>query len=258
MASLEEIGDGLNRVLNKAAEAAAALQTAAELAEDAQQLLLAAAQGSLQADVDLTNAEFAAVVIGAQELHRSLGASISGVESILHRLELGGSASTSTVPSRTTAPPPEPVRMPLERGSREHIEELRRDLPPPVQPRSGQKTHGRWFTSTDAHDAPVRKLTSGADDLSEAVERHLTNMGIPAAPVTSRDVEIKIAVYMARHGISDATVVINHVPCKGDFGCDTLVPVVLPEGCSLTVYGINRQGMTMKKTYTGGAKPSWN
>ena len=33
MASLGEVGEGLNRVLNKAAEAGAALRTAAELAE---------------------------------------------------------------------------------------------------------------------------------------------------------------------------------------------------------------------------------
>ncbi|MGW6931310.1 hypothetical protein ACWGE0_14710 [Lentzea sp. NPDC054927] len=43
-----------------------------------------------------------------------------------------------------------------------------------MQPRSGRKTHGRWFTDA---------------------EQHLLGMGIPGTPVTAADVEIKIAVH---------------------------------------------------------------
>ncbi|WP_434451791.1 DddA-like double-stranded DNA deaminase toxin [Lentzea sp. E54] len=246
-------------MLDKAAQAGEALQQAAELAEEAQHHLVSAVEGSLQGDAEATNAQFAAVVSGAKGLHQFLGAGISGVEKILHSLELSGTTSaTPAGPEPAAQPHPKPASAPPPRGSPDHIEQLRRDLPPPVEPRSGQKTHGRWFTNTDVPEAPIRRLTSGVDEMSKAVEQHLTDMGIPALPVTSKDVEIKIAVYMAQKGITDATVTINHVPCKGDFGCDPLVPIVLPEGSSLTVYGINRQGVMMKKTYTGGAKPSWS
>lgn len=47
MASLGEIGEGLNKLLDKAVEADAALRTAAELADDTQDLLKSADEGSL-------------------------------------------------------------------------------------------------------------------------------------------------------------------------------------------------------------------
>jgi hypothetical protein len=33
-----------------------------------------------------------------------------------------------------------------------------------------------------------------------------------------------------------ATIVINNLPCEGPFGCDELLPTMLPAGCSLTVH----------------------
>lgn len=257
MASLQQVSDGLNNVLNKAAGAGKALQNAAELAEDAQQLLTSAGEGSLQADVETTNAQFAQVVDGAAELHRALGAAISGVEHILHNLEVGPGSSNDPNGGGGSAGGGGGSGGGGGDGSNkdQRASQLRKELPPPVQPRSGQKTHGRWFTSTDEKAEPI---VSGTDDMAVAAEQHLAGIGVPAVPVTTSDVELKLAVHMAQQGITDATVVINHVPCKGDFGCDTLVPVVLPEGSSLTVYGINRRGMTTKKTYTGGARPPWS
>jgi len=69
-----------------------------------------------------------------------------------------------------------------------------------VRPRSGQKTHGRWFADTDAPEASVRELVSGRDEWWEAAEQHLLDLGVPGTPVTAADVEIKIAVRMARNG----------------------------------------------------------
>ncbi|MCR3752990.1 SCP1.201-like deaminase [Lentzea californiensis] len=83
-------------------------------------------------------------------------------------------------------------------------------------------------------------------------------MGMPGTPMTTADVEIKIAVHMARNGIQHATVVLNNTPCKGRFGCDTQVPVVLSEGSSLTVHGVSPDGRIMQKTYTGGAAAPWS
>ena len=50
--------------------------------------------------------------------------------------------------------------------------------------------------------------------------------GCPHVPLTAAaDVELKIAAEMRDSGITDATVVINHVPCLGDLGCDELLGV---------------------------------
>ncbi|KOV87626.1 hypothetical protein ADL03_06870 [Nocardia sp. NRRL S-836] len=245
----------MNRVLDKAAQAGGALQQAAELAEEAQEHLLTAVEGSAQGDVETTNAQFAAVVSGAKQLHAFLGAGISGVEAILHGLELGRAASALPVQTEPAAlPQAEPASAAPQRGSREHIEQLRRAQPPPVQPRSGQKTHGSWFTNSDE---PVRELTSGEDEWYEAAKQHLKDMGLPGTPVTVVDVEVKLAVHMARNGIQHATVTLNNTPCKGRFGCGALVPVVLPEGSTLTVHGITSDGRIMRKTYSGGAPASW-
>lgn len=255
MASLGEVEDGLNSVLNKAAEAGTALQTAAELAEDAQQLLLLAAEGSLQGDIETTNAQFTEVVRGTVELHQFLGNAISGVESILHSLKLDGTPPTTTAAPQATAPPPEPVRTPPESEGRERIERLRRDLPPPVRRGAGQKTHGRWLTpgTGEGNEEPI---ASGRDRLSALAEERLRELGVRRVPVTTSDVEVKLAVHMTEAGITEATLVINNTVCEGRYGCDTLVPMLLPENSVLTVHEVTDAGVTTKK-YRGGAKPTW-
>lgn len=125
-------------------------------------------------------------------------------------------------------------------------------LPPPV-PRpnpGGQKTHGRWF---DEH-GQAHAITSGQDDDSVKVWETLQQLDIPVAgpPTAVSDVEQKLAVRMVQDGRQHVDVVINNLPCVGRFGCDALVPVILPAGYSLTVHGPN-----YRKTYTGGAKPWW-
>jgi uncharacterized phage infection (PIP) family protein YhgE len=86
MASIEEVRAAIAQAVEKAGQSAAALQQAAELAEDAQALLSTATQGSVQADVEQANAQFAEVVNGVGDLQNYLGAGISGAESINSRL----------------------------------------------------------------------------------------------------------------------------------------------------------------------------
>lgn len=57
---------------------------------------------------------------------------------------------------------------------------------------------------------------------------------------------------MAREECVSMDILINNVPCEGPYGCDSLVPVILPAGYALTVYGPN-----YKKTFRGGATPWW-
>lgn len=129
------------------------------------------------------------------------------------------------------------------------VEALRRELPPPVARGRGQKTHGRWF----APGGKTAELASGWDELTTRVNVVLTGLGCPRVPpMSSAHVEVKLAMHMRDNGIREATVVINHRPCRGEMSCDTLVPVLLPEGYCLTVYGPG-----VRKRYTGGAKPWW-
>lgn len=86
MASIEEVRNAIAQAIGKAEESQRALQQAAGLAEDAQQLLTSVTQGSVQSDVDATNAQFAQVVSGVSELQNYLGAGISGAEGINSRL----------------------------------------------------------------------------------------------------------------------------------------------------------------------------
>jgi len=123
-----------------------------------------------------------------------------------------------------------------------------------VVPGTGQKTHGRWV----APDGAARPLISGRDELSTKVNDQLKAQGCPRLPARAADdVELKLAALMREQGQTDprmrhVTVVINNRPCKGDLSCDELVPVILPEGYSLTVHAPN-----YRKRFTGGAKPWW-
>lgn len=69
----------------------------------------------------------------------------------------------------------------------------------------------------------------------------------------ARHVEVKVAAELRRRHEQTgtpqhATIVQNNVPCPGAFGCPRVLPVMLPDGCSLTVYGPN-----YRCTFTGGA-----
>jgi len=86
MASIEEVRAAIAQAIEKAQGSAAALQQAAELAEDAQALLSTAIQGSAQSDAEQANAQFAQVVSGVGDLQKFLGAGISQAEGISSRL----------------------------------------------------------------------------------------------------------------------------------------------------------------------------
>ncbi|MFC9688182.1 DddA-like double-stranded DNA deaminase toxin [Kribbella sp. NPDC056951] len=51
-------------------------------------------------------------------------------------------------------------------------------------------------------------------------------------------------------GLTDETIVINNVPCRRPWGCNILLPYLLPKGASLTVYDQDGFG----KTYRGRGK----
>ncbi|MFI6030715.1 DddA-like double-stranded DNA deaminase toxin [Amycolatopsis magusensis] len=149
--------------------------------------------------------------------------------------------------SAPTAPKPDPDTTAIER--------LRQQLPPPVVPgRRGpgqpqQKTHGRWVDA----NGQEHQMVSGQDDAYNQTVDYFKTIGSRHVPQRASDVEMKLAVHMRQNGITDATLVINNRPCVGPMGCDALVPVLLPKGSKMRVYGVNG----FVKTYEGGGTSSW-
>ncbi|ASR36616.1 hypothetical protein BAY61_18230 [Prauserella marina] len=138
--------------------------------------------------------------------------------------------------SEASRPQPAPSR----------VERVRGELPTRVASGRGQKTHGRWW-STDVEAVPI---TSGVDARSKRVNDILLQQGCRYVPVTtSADVELKVAAQMRDEGIMHASLVINNRPCRGPLGCDSLLPMVLPRGAVLTVYGEDG----FERRYEGGA-----
>ena len=78
-------------------------------------------------------------------------------------------------------------------------------------------------------------------------------MPLPGRPMSASHVEMKLVALMRANNIRHAGIVINNVPCPGDFGCETLAGVLLLEGYSITVYGSNGY----RRTFTGGKRAPW-
>lgn len=160
--------------------------------------------------------------------------------------DLGVPAESSSAGASGQSAPPSPASSSSNQDEDDDlVEQVRRELPPPVTRGRGVKTHGRWF-APGKNTAPV---TSGRDDRTDRVNEIVKEAGCPFVPLTAAaDVELKIAAEMRDSGITDATVVIKNVPCQGQASCDDLLGVVLPEGSTLTVHGTG--GFT--KVYRGG------
>ncbi|MGQ0840552.1 DddA-like double-stranded DNA deaminase toxin [Actinokineospora sp.] len=92
---------------------------------------------------------------------------------------------------------------------------------------------------------------SGEDAESDEVWQRLVAAGVPEKfkPMSIDHVEMKVALRMVKSGSRDVELAINNRPCRGLWSCRVLLPILLPEGYTLTVYGPHYQG-----TFTGGKK----
>ncbi|MGQ0841011.1 DddA-like double-stranded DNA deaminase toxin [Actinokineospora sp.] len=146
-----------------------------------------------------------------------------------------------------------PTTTSLESGYRNResavIKKIRAELPPDVEPRSGQKTHGRWIDA----DGTVHAETSGKDEKYDEVVRFLKSVNSRRMLVVASHVEIKLAAHMRKNAIRSIILALNNVPCTGELGCEALISVILPKGYSLTVYGSD--GFVQK--YEGGGTSPW-
>ena len=115
--------------------------------------------------------------------------------------------------------------------------------PPPAAPAS------RWIDADGHEHAEV----SGKDEKYNQAIQLFKDMKARRIPIRASDVEMKLAAHMRENGIRSATLVVNNVPCEGPLGCDALLPVILPNGYTLTVYGPDG----FVREYQGGETSSW-
>ncbi|GAA2665434.1 MULTISPECIES: DddA-like double-stranded DNA deaminase toxin [Actinosynnema] len=182
MASLGEVGAALRRAVALVEDAVATANTAGRLATEAGDLLAAAGEGTSRGDVAEARATFAAVAEGIEE-----------PEGLTHRL----AAITDAIRAYAARNGVEdPVDGPHGTPVLDRIATLREELPPPVVPGKGQKTHGRWFDGSGA----VRDSVSGKDADSVEAWRLLRESGIPLPrpPVVVAHAEMKVAAAMRR------------------------------------------------------------
>lgn len=167
-------------------------------------------------------------------------------------LEGLGRSIVPSAPQNAAALPSESLRVPEDEPEEvvhERAEALRGELPPQVDRGKGQKTHGRWISTDPA--ATAEPIVSGEDAMAQAARDFFISQGARRMPTTVTDVEVKLAVHMRTEGITDAAVTINNFVCVGPFGCDTLLPKILPEGSTLTVYGLSEDGQKTVTRYAG-------
>jgi len=97
----------------------------------------------------------------------------------------------------------------------------------------------------------VRPVVSGVDEWSRYGDAVFDRMNAGPFQITSHT-EMKVAARLhaefERLGEPQhATIVLNNVPCRRPAGCGRLLPVMLPDGCSLTVHAPG-----YRRRFTGG------
>lgn len=66
------------------------------------------------------------------------------------------------------------------------------------------------------------------------------------------DVEPKVAARMRRGDLPrEAVLVLNNRPCRGELGCETYLPWILPPGSRLAVYVSDGQQTRLYRIYKG-------
>ncbi len=246
MAGVQELAAAVRAALGKLSTAK--LTEAAGLLGEAVQALTQT--GSQQQEIQNAISGLGAAERGIGDVTHVVGRVNGTLTGYLERIgattppeETDSPTSVPTQPTATAAPAtaaPDGQRL-----TREQAEAVQAELPPPVTTMTGQKTHGRWVDE----NGQAHEIVSGRDEDAEEAAKLLREKGIPQRGdiTTTADVEQKIAARMVREGRKHVDVVLNNRPCRGVFGCDTLLPVILPKGYSLTVHAPN-----YRKTFTGG------
>jgi hypothetical protein len=248
VASISEIVDGVRAALATAETARTQLLAALDAIEPASTSYAQLGQGSTQPDLPTAAASARQ---SADTIRQALAMVAKAIDAA--SAWLAGIAGNDTAPEPTacsTSSAPADPKRPAWLLDTATVERLRDELPPPItaaEQGTGRKTHGRWVGS----EGVTHTVVSGVDEWSHYADKVFKRTG-PRKFFVARHAEMKLAARLRaefeRTGQPQhATVVLNFEPCKRLQGCAALLPVMLPEGCSLTVHAPN-----YRRTFTGG------
>lgn len=257
--SIADVAAQLDAVLDEIDAVRASLGAAADLIDEVAAIMAAAVAASSAPEALDASALFEQARQGLEVPFGMLQIAEEAIRD--YRTYLVGQASATGPPAsvpntkaeqaRPLGPPPAtPIVVTPER-----VEQLRRELPPPVVPSAGQKTHGRWIDP----DGNVHAEVSGKDEKwEEALRFFKEEIKSRRIPRAVSDVELKLAAHMRKERIRSAVLVINNIPCRKaartpGMGCHDLIPVILPSGYTMTVYGPNG----FQYEYKGGGISPW-
>ncbi len=223
------------------------LTQALELIDQAKRALTQATQGSRQPEVGHAVAQLVFVEQQLGQAHHQIEQTRRLVQRYVANIAGGSSTSTPVLPkdnsiiSMTNTTKPD-----FPENDKHKINRVLAGLPPEVpKPNpTGKKTHGRVVGSEEV-------VVSGEDEESDEVWQRLVAAGVPEKfkPMSIDHVEMKVALRMVKRGTKNVELAINNKSCRGLWSCRALLPILLPVGFTLTVYGPNYQG-----TFTGGKK----
>jgi hypothetical protein len=243
MGSVGDVADAVRAVVTQLAQARALLLGVAEPITAAGSVYTTVGQGSSTADLETSAAHLRQAYVVCGQVLQAVNDAIAKLNTYLSTIEgQAGDLPTSGVPVAV-----EPWRL-----SPDRVNSLRRELPREITPAergTGRKTHGRWVGA----DNTARPVVSGLDTVSSGTENWLRARDLQ--PVSATHAEMKIAFILRRAAEKigkpqHASIVVNNLPCPGRFGCSTLLPVMLPEGSTLTVHAPR-----YRRTFTGGQQP---
>lgn len=246
--SIEEVAAELRRVLG-ALDLTPLIQSL-ELIDQGESLVTAAIHGSQRFEAGQAVALLAHTKQQLGQVYQTVTAARQLVEQYLSDLVGGGSATTAlpkgsaTTSTTSTTKTTKPASG---EDKQKEINDILATLPPEVpKPNpSGKKTHGRVVGSNET-------VISGEDAESDEVWQRLMAAGVPEKfkPMSIDHAEMKVALRMVKSGKKNVELAMNNRPCRGLWSCRALLPILLPEGYTLIVYGPNNyQG-----TFTGGKK----
>lgn len=175
-----------------------------------------------------------------REAIASLTAAEDKLSTYLARLESGSVTSGEISPIRTDTSAPLATGAAFD--SRPYLDDMP-VMPPKSQRKRGmpqQPTHGRWVAGKEEES----ELVSGTDADSQAVDELWSQIRrdgeIPSLMIASH-IEPKFAMKMRRDTLTNERIVINNPdgPCGYgldiQYGCDQLLPRLLPLDSTLTV-----------------------